>query len=36
MLELNACLATDQELASQKWVSGYNDEWPVERAYALN
>ena len=33
--ELDACLATDEELDSEKWVRGYYDEWPVERAYAL-
>ncbi|WP_350286282.1 GTP-binding protein [uncultured Croceitalea sp.] len=33
--DLNACLATDQELESQNWLQGYQDEWPVERAYAL-
>ena len=33
--ELNACLATDKELATQKWEQGYDDEWPVQRAYAL-
>ncbi len=33
--ELDACLATDRELASEKWKSGYEDEWPVQRAYAL-
>ena len=32
---LDACLATDRELASNKWQQGYEDEWPVERAYAL-
>ncbi|WP_420399905.1 GTP-binding protein [Flagellimonas sp.] len=34
--ELDACLATDKELESQKWIQGYQDEWPVQRAYALN
>jgi G3E family GTPase len=33
--ELDACLATDAELATQKWVKGYDDSWPVQRAYAL-
>ncbi len=33
--ELEACLSTEKELASQKWVKGYEDEWPVQRAYAL-
>ena len=32
---LNACLATDEELATQKWEKGYEDEWPVQKAYAL-
>jgi G3E family GTPase len=33
--ELNACLSTDKELASKKWKTGYDDDWPVQRAYAL-
>ncbi len=33
--ELNACLLTDPELATRQWKQGYNDEWPVQRAYAL-
>ncbi len=33
--ELNSCLATDEELATKTWVQGYDDEWPVDRAYAL-
>lgn len=33
--DLDACLATDNELASRKWMVGYDDEWPVNRAYAL-
>ncbi len=32
---LDACLATNEELESNKWRQGYDDEWPVERAYAL-
>lgn len=32
---LDACLATDIEVQSEHWKQGYNDEWPVERAYAL-
>ena len=32
---LDACLATDGEITAQHWVEGYEDEWPVERAYAL-
>ena len=31
--ELDACLATDDELATKKWETGYNDAWPVQRAY---
>ncbi|MCI4667321.1 MAG: GTP-binding protein [Bacteroidia bacterium] len=30
--ELDSCLATDEELASQKWKKGYADKWPVQRA----
>lgn len=32
---LDACLATDEELATQEWQVGYPDEWPVNRAYSL-
>ena len=32
---LNECLANDKELATSNWKLGYQDEWPVERAYAL-
>ncbi|MGK0363524.1 MAG: G3E family GTPase [Saprospiraceae bacterium] len=34
-LQLNACLATNEELSTQKWEEGYVDEWPVQRVYAL-
>jgi len=34
-LELNTCLATTEELATQQWENGYDDEWPVQRVYAL-
>jgi G3E family GTPase len=27
--QLNACLATAEELSTQKWKEGYADEWPV-------
>ena len=33
--QLDACLATDEELATQRWKSGYSDEWPVPRSYPL-
>ena len=33
--EMDACLATVEELASQKWETGYEDEWPIHRVYAL-
>ena len=33
--ELDICLVTDEELATQKWKSGYEDIWPVELAYPL-
>ncbi len=33
--DLDACLSTIKELESQKWLKGYDDEWPVERAYPL-
>lgn len=28
--ELNACLSTAEELATEKWKDGYEDEWPVQ------
>ena len=33
--ELDACLSTDGELASNKWKNGYDDKWPVEKAYPI-
>lgn len=33
--QLNDCLATKEELATQKWIKGYEDSWPVQRASAL-
>ncbi|MEL7271000.1 MAG: GTP-binding protein [Bacteroidota bacterium] len=33
--DLDACLATDEEIELEHWLRGYQDEWPVERAYAL-
>ncbi|MDC1080877.1 GTP-binding protein [Flavobacteriaceae bacterium] len=30
---LDSCLSTDNELATQQWEKGYEDNWPVERAY---
>ncbi len=32
---LDSCLSTEEELVSNKWQEGYEDNWPVERAYAL-
>ena len=32
---LEACLATEEELATQEWKGGYVDEWPVERSYPV-
>ncbi len=32
--ELNKCLVTPQELSARDWKEGYQDEWPVDRAYA--
>ncbi|MEM9919753.1 MAG: GTP-binding protein [Bacteroidota bacterium] len=34
--ELNACLASDDQLATKRWKQGYDDEWPVHRAYTLD
>ncbi len=33
--ELEHCLLSDEELINKNWKSGYNDQWPVQRAYAL-
>ncbi|MFK7784931.1 MAG: GTP-binding protein [Crocinitomicaceae bacterium] len=33
---LDYCLATDAELDTLKWKKGYEDDWPVYRAYPLN
>lgn len=33
--DLNACLVTEAELDSNHWQKGYEDHWPVQRAYAL-
>lgn len=32
---LDTCLATDEELKTQRWKNGYSDEWPVQKVYAL-
>ena len=34
--DLDQCLSTAVELSSEKWHKGYDDTWPVERAYALD
>lgn len=33
--ELDACLATPKELATETWRKGYTDVWPVQRTYPL-
>jgi len=33
--ELEACIATEEEVLTEQWKKGYNDEWPVQRAYAM-
>lgn len=33
--DLKTCLSTDEELSTQKWKDGYDDRWPVQRAYTL-
>ncbi|NRB84058.1 MAG: GTP-binding protein [Winogradskyella sp.] len=33
--QLDLCLSTDEELATQQWQEGYEDQWPVERTFAL-
>ncbi len=32
---LEACLSTDEELATGAWVKGYKDDWPVQRAQPM-
>ncbi|WP_299537207.1 GTP-binding protein [Ulvibacterium sp.] len=32
--DLDACLATDRELESQRWLEGYSDNWPMPRMHA--
>lgn len=32
---LDLCLVADSELASSSWKEGYDDQWPVERSYAI-
>ena len=33
---LDNCLSTNHEIDTGKWESGYEDNWPVERAYSLH
>ncbi|NRA92347.1 MAG: GTP-binding protein [Psychroserpens sp.] len=33
--QLDKCLSTDRELDHKEWQIGYEDNWPVERAYTL-
>jgi G3E family GTPase len=33
--DLQSCLSTDEELADEVWRTGHEDDWPVQRAYAL-
>ena len=32
---LDSCLATKKKILTQKWKDGYEDDWPVERTYAI-
>lgn len=32
---LDACLSTEKEIQSGNWKQGYQDQWPIERAYPL-
>ena len=34
--ELNKCLASQNEIKTQKWKNGYKDDWPVQRVYPLD
>lgn len=33
--ELDACLSTDEEIETGRWIEGYADSWPVQKAYSL-
>ncbi|MGD1848233.1 MAG: GTP-binding protein, partial [Salibacteraceae bacterium] len=33
--KLNACLSTNEEIIAGRWEDGYEDDWPVDRAYAF-
>lgn len=33
---LDKCLATEEELSTKVWQLGYDDDWPMLRAYALD
>lgn len=33
--DLDVCLSSDEEIKSEKWIDGFNDNWPVERTSAL-
>ena len=33
--QLEACLSNNKELETSDWKLGYEDDWPVEKAYAL-
>ena len=32
--ELESCLSTDEELSHYNWKDGYDDQWPIPKAYA--
>lgn len=34
--QLDACLSTDEELATEIWKKGYQDTWPVQRAAPMS
>ena len=33
--ELDACLSSDDVFTDPDWINGYDDDWPVERAYPM-
>lgn len=35
IVDLDAGLATEEELETKTWTTGYQDNWSVERANAL-
>ena len=34
--DLDSCLSTEDELATNLWVDGYKDHWPVQRFFEVS